>query len=95
MKGWRAKFRLRLELPKRPKTIGELRFVRYWLRQLARAHVVSGEFRDIPLCPAFIHALFASSVNKNEEESDFLLSFDTLKARNSLHFIKEFYILGN
>jgi hypothetical protein len=76
-----------LELPKRPKTLGELRFVRYWLGQLARAHVSIGEVRDIPLCPAFIHALFSSNVNKNGEQtnvesSDFHFSFDTLKAGN-------------
>jgi hypothetical protein len=68
-----------LKLPKRPETRGQLRFMRYWLRQLSYAHFEIGQYyanADV-LSPEFIGMVFPPAEGTQEE--NFCLSFDTLK----------------
>lgn len=60
---------LKLALPVRPKNVGELRLVRFWLRQLSRVHFEQTECNPDPystnvpcLNPAFVNALFPTEV---------------------------------
>jgi hypothetical protein len=88
-----AERRLLLKLPILPNTIAELRFVRYWMRQLSRAHFTHGMFqstqpafhrddRDHQAAP-FNHALFDElfpDKNKNGGRGGgFYFSFGTLE----------------
>jgi hypothetical protein len=88
-----AERRLLLKLPTGPKTIAELRVVRYWMRQLSQTHFTHGAFqstqptghrdRDHQAAP-FNHALFDElfpDKNKNGGRGDgFYFSFGTLEA---------------
>jgi hypothetical protein len=73
-----------LKLPKNPATSGQLRFVRYWLRQLSQAHFEIGEYRADVLNPEFIGMVFLSDAT---HEENFCLSFDTLKVKKVLENI--------
>jgi hypothetical protein len=69
-----------LKLPKHPKTRVQLRFVRYWLCQLSRAHFKYGEYQA-ELSPEFIGTVFPIDVGT---QKNFCLSFGTLKVKKIL-----------
>jgi hypothetical protein len=71
-----------LKLPKYPKTSGQIRFVRHWLRQLSHAHFKFGEYVRNVFSPEFIAMVFPPDDGGHME--NFCLSFDTLEVKKIL-----------
>jgi hypothetical protein len=77
--------RLLLEFPTRPNTVCELRFLRYWLHQLSRAHFTVGKFLPRYTC---MNTLFVQELFPDKENIHF--SFGTLEvgwSKNTIDLI--------
>jgi hypothetical protein len=72
-----------LKLPKHPKTNGQLRFVRYWLRQLSQAHFEICEYWVDVFNPVFTGIVFPPDEWSQEEH--LCLSFGTLKVKKNVN----------
>jgi hypothetical protein len=54
----------KLKLPTRPKTVKDLRLVRFWFCELARVHFIKAQTQ-----PPFIYSFFVDALFSNEEST--------------------------